>query len=76
MIITDVKGRGKQKGIVYQWRGRKCYVDLNPKIKIEIVVLENRVEDLVDTIVKNAATGEIGDGKILQSLELKRFSHL
>ena len=64
MTITDVKGRGKQRGMVHQWRGREYCVDLIPKIKVEVVVPEKLVEDVIDTIVKNASTGEIGDGKI------------
>ncbi|WP_406660678.1 P-II family nitrogen regulator [Methanolobus sp. ZRKC3] len=64
LTVTDVKGRGKQKGVMQQWRGRKYCVDLLPKIKIEIVVSEEDTDNVVDIIQKTAATGSIGDGKI------------
>jgi nitrogen regulatory protein P-II 1 len=62
--VTDVKGRGKQKGVMQQWRGRKYCVDLLPKIKMEMVVGEEDVDKVVDIVMKTAATGSIGDGKI------------
>jgi nitrogen regulatory protein P-II 1 len=64
VTVTDVKGRGKQKGVMQQWRGRKYCVDLLPKIKMEIVVSEEDADKVVDIIMKTAATGSIGDGKI------------
>jgi nitrogen regulatory protein P-II 1 len=64
ITVTDVKGRGKQKGVMQQWRGRKYCVDLLPKIKMEIVVHDENVDKVVDIIMKTAATGSIGDGKI------------
>ncbi len=64
ITVTDVKGRGKQKGVMQQWRGRKYCVDLLPKIKVEIVVSEEDTDNVVDIIQKIAATGSIGDGKI------------
>lgn len=64
VTVTDVKGRGKQKGVMQQWRGRKYCVDLLPKIKMEIVVNDYDVDKVVDIITKTAATGSIGDGKI------------
>ncbi|TGC09744.1 P-II family nitrogen regulator [Methanolobus halotolerans] len=64
ITVTDVKGRGKQKGVMQQWRGRKYCVDLLPKIKMEVVVNDNDAENVVDIIMKSAATGSIGDGKI------------
>ncbi|WP_340820376.1 P-II family nitrogen regulator [Methanolobus sp. WCC4] len=64
ITVTDVKGRGKQKGVMQQWRGRKYCVDLLPKIKMEIVVKEEDVDTVVDIIMKTSATGSIGDGKI------------
>ena len=63
----DVKGRGKQKGIVQQWRGRKYCVDMLPKSKIEMIVSDDDVEKVIEIIQKTAATGEIGDGKIFVS---------
>ncbi len=64
ITVTDVKGRGKQKGVMQQWRGRKYCVDLLPKIKMEIVVKDEDVDKVVDIIIKTAETGSIGDGKI------------
>ncbi len=64
MTVTEVKGRGRQKGIEHQWRGRKYRVDLLPKVKIEMVVRDEDVDKVVDIILSNARTGSIGDGKI------------
>ncbi|MCQ1534202.1 P-II family nitrogen regulator [Methanosarcina sp. KYL-1] len=64
LTVTDVKGRGQQKGIVQQWRGKKYCVDLLPKTKIEIVTSEDKVEEVINVIQSTAFTGEIGDGKI------------
>jgi nitrogen regulatory protein P-II 1 len=64
MTVTEVKGRGRQKGIVQQWRGAEYVVDLIPKTKIEVVVADADVEKVVDVIATSAATGQIGDGKI------------
>ncbi|MCS3924115.1 P-II family nitrogen regulator [Methanosalsum natronophilum] len=67
MTVAHVEGRGKQKGVVQQWRGRTYSVDLIPKIKIEMVVPDKDVEKLVEVIKTSAATGTIGDGKIFVS---------
>ncbi|MDD3042209.1 MAG: P-II family nitrogen regulator [Methanosarcinaceae archaeon] len=64
ITVSDVKGRGQQKGIVQQWRGREYCVDLLPKTKIELVVREKQVEEVIELIRDVADTGEIGDGKI------------
>ncbi|MEN6396933.1 MAG: P-II family nitrogen regulator [Methanoregula sp.] len=64
MTITEVKGRGEQKGISLEYRGGKMTVDLLPKVKIEIVIRDKEVEDLVATLTGAARTGKIGDGKI------------
>ena len=64
MTVSQVSGRGKQKGIILQWRAGEYRVDLLPKIKIELVVLEEDVPPVLDAIIKNARTGETGDGKI------------
>ncbi|KXS43183.1 MAG: nitrogen regulatory protein P-II 1 [Methanohalophilus sp. T328-1] len=64
LTVTEVKGRGQQKGMVQQWRGRKYCVDLLPKTKIEIVLSEDEIDEVVELIRKTASTGEIGDGKI------------
>jgi nitrogen regulatory protein P-II 1 len=64
MTVSEVSGRGKQKGIPLQWRVGEYRVDLLPKLKIELVVLDEDVTAAVDAIVRNARTGETGDGKI------------
>jgi nitrogen regulatory protein P-II len=64
MTITEVKGRGEQKGISLEYRGGKMTVDLLPKVKLEIVVRDNAVDDLIATLTGAARTGKIGDGKI------------
>ncbi|MGA7470978.1 MAG: P-II family nitrogen regulator [Halobacteriota archaeon] len=64
MTITEVKGRGKQKGITEIYRGREYQIDLLPKVELMMVVDDADVERVVDTIMHGARTGEIGDGKI------------
>src|SRR3989338_7247810 len=67
LMITEIEGHGKQMGVVQQWRGEKYKVELLPKIKIDIVVREQDVERITKTVIDNAKTGEIGDGKIFIS---------
>src|SRR3989338_4048007 len=67
LMISEIEGHGKQKGVVQQWRGEKYKVDLLPKIKIAIVVKDSEVDRILKTIIDNAKTGEIGDGKIFIS---------
>jgi nitrogen regulatory protein P-II 1 len=67
MTITEVRGHGQQKGHTETYRGREYGVDLLPKVKIEMVLPDNRVDAAIDVIVKNASTGKIGDGKIFVS---------
>jgi len=64
MTITDVMGRGEQKGLEFSHRTGKYRVDLLPKIKIEIVVRDEDARKVIDVIIERARTGEIGDGKI------------
>jgi len=64
MTVTDVRGCGRQKGHVERYRGSEYTVDLLPKVKVETVVKEEQVEEVVKTIADAARTGEIGDGKI------------
>jgi nitrogen regulatory protein P-II 1 len=64
MTITEVKGRGEQKGITLEYRGGLMTVDLLPKIQIEIVVRDAEVDSIVTIISESARTGKIGDGKI------------
>lgn len=65
MTVSEVSGRGRQNGITLQWRAGEYRIDLLPKIKIELVVLDEDVPGAIDAIVRNARTGEIGDGKII-----------
>src|SRR3982074_1906465 len=64
MTISDVRGHGRQKGHTEVYRGREYTVDLLPKVKLEIVLPDELVEATVSAILKGAATGKIGDGKI------------
>ncbi|MFA5056213.1 MAG: P-II family nitrogen regulator [Dehalococcoidia bacterium] len=64
MTVSEVSGRGKQKGITLQWRAGEYCVELLPKVKIEMVVLDEDVGAAVNTIISKARTGERGDGKI------------
>ena len=64
MTISEVRGRGAQKGVVQEFRGQQVQVDYLPKIKIEIVINTTPLDDVIDAIVENAASGQIGDGKI------------
>jgi nitrogen regulatory protein P-II 1 len=64
MTIIDVKGRGEQKGITLEYRGKKMEVDLLPKVKIELVVRDEDVEAVIGVIKSSAKTGKVGDGKI------------
>ena len=64
ITVSEVKGRGQQKGLVQQWRGREYCVDLLPKTRIEIVLSEQDVDRVIKIIQGAAATGNIGDGKI------------
>ena len=64
VTVTEVKGRGRQLGITESYRGRDYKVDLLPKTRLEIIVNDEDVDTVVETIVKTAQTGDIGDGKI------------
>jgi len=67
MTVLEARGHGRQKGHTEFYRGREYTVDLIPKIKIELVVGDERAEQVVQTIVTAARTGKIGDGKIFLS---------
>ncbi len=70
ITVTEVKGFGRQKGHTELYRGAEYVVDFLPKIKMEIVIGDDLVEEVTNTIVKAAQTGRIGDGKIfITSLE-------
>jgi nitrogen regulatory protein P-II 1 len=64
MTVTEVSGRGRQRGITLQWRAGEYRVELLPKIKIEIVVLDEDLGKALNAIVSRAKTGERGDGKV------------
>mgnify|MGYP000084622168 CR=1 FL=1 len=64
LTVTEVKGFGRQKGHTELYRGAEYVVDFLPKIKVEIVLTDDLVEQAVETIIKAARTGKIGDGKI------------
>jgi nitrogen regulatory protein P-II 1 len=64
LSIGEVKGSGRQKGIVEHYRGSTLTVNVRPKLKLEIVVDDKEKSMVVETILKHARTGEIGDGKI------------
>ena len=67
MTVSEVKGFGRQKGHTEIYRGSEYKVDFLPRIKIEIVLPDNRVESAVGAIVSSAKTGKIGDGKVFVS---------
>ena len=64
MTITEVRGFGRQKGHTEMYRGTEYSVDFVPKVKLEVVVNAGGVQKVIDTIMKSAQTGQIGDGKI------------
>jgi len=67
MTITEVKGFGRQKGHTEIYRGSEYTVDFLPKIKLEVVLADERVDTAIAAIVKAAKTGKIGDGKVFVS---------
>jgi nitrogen regulatory protein P-II 1 len=67
MTITEVRGFGRQKGHTEMYRGTEYRVDFVPKVKIEVVVDDAKLQAAIDTIAKSSRTGQIGDGKIFVS---------
>ncbi|OHB81433.1 MAG: transcriptional regulator [Planctomycetes bacterium RBG_16_64_12] len=67
MTVTEVRGFGRQKGHTEMYRGTEYTVDFVPKIKIEVVVPEKDLQEVLDTIMRSAQTGQTGDGKIFVS---------
>ncbi len=67
MTATEVKGFGRQKGHTELYRGAEYVVDFLPKMKLEIVVSDHQVDEVIETITSAAQTGKIGDGKIFVS---------
>ena len=64
LTVTEIKGYGRQKGHTELYRGAEYSIDFLPKIKIEVVVTDDKVESVIDTVTDAAKTGKIGDGKI------------
>ena len=64
ITVSEVKGFGRQKGQAELYRGAEYIVDFLPKIKLEIIISDGLVDDVVNSIIKSAQTGRIGDGKI------------
>lgn len=64
ITITEIEGHGMQKGTVQQWRGEKYKLEFLPKVKVEIVCLNQDVEKIIQAIQDAAFTGGVGDGKI------------
>jgi nitrogen regulatory protein P-II 1 len=64
MTVTEVRGHGRQRGHKEVYRGQEYVVDLLPKVKLELVVPTDRLEEVLKTVVTTARTGKIGDGKI------------
>ena len=67
MTVIEVKGFGRQKGHTEMYRGTEYTIDFVPKVKVEVVVDDGKLQAALDTIVKAAHTGQIGDGKIFVS---------
>jgi len=67
MTVSEVQGFGRQKGHTEIYRGAEYTVDFLPKLKVEVVVSDDRLNEVVQAIIKAAKTGKIGDGKILIS---------
>ena len=64
LTISEVRGYGRQKGHTETYRGSEYRIEFIPKIKIEVVVEDNKTEKVVDAILRTAKTGQVGDGKI------------
>src|SRR3982751_3345530 len=70
MTITEVRGFGRQKGHTEMYRGTEYKVDFVPKVKVDVIVSDGNLQKAIDTIMRTAQTGEIGDDKIfVQQLE-------
>ena len=67
MTVTEVKGFGRQKGTKETYRGAEYTTDFLPKLKIELYVADNMLQKVIDTIIRSAKSGSVGDGKIFVS---------
>lgn len=64
VMVSEIEGYGKQRGVSQSWRGQEYRVELLPKVKIDVIVANNQAESIVNTISGATKTGKIGDGKI------------
>ena len=64
MTVTEVRGFGRQKGQKEQYRGAEYTVDFLPKVKMEVVINDDQAKTVIETLIRTARTGQIGDGKI------------
>jgi nitrogen regulatory protein P-II 1 len=64
LTVTEVRGYGRQRGHTEVYRGAEYTVEFVPKVKLEVVVADEQVGDVLDTIIKEAQTGQVGDGKV------------
>jgi nitrogen regulatory protein P-II 1 len=64
MTVTEVRGFGRQKGQKEQYRGAEYTVDFLPKVKMEVVISDDQARQVIETLIRTARTGQIGDGKI------------
>ena len=64
MTVSEVRGFGRQKGHTEMYRGTEYEVDFVPKVKVEVVIPDAKLQSVLETIVKSARTGQVGDGKI------------
>ena len=78
MNVSTVKGRGRQAGIKESYRGSSYCIDLIPKTRVELIVNEEDLDRIIDIIIENARTGDVGDGKIFVSdvEEAVSYTHL
>ena len=67
LTVTETKGFGRQKGHTELYRGAEYVVDLLPKVRVEVAISDDKVETVIEAIIKAARTGKIGDGKIFVS---------
>jgi len=80
MTVTEVKGFGRQKGHTEFYRGAEYVVDFLPKVKLEIAVADDKVDSVIEAVIKAANTGRIGDGKIFvtpleQAIRIRTGEH-
>jgi nitrogen regulatory protein P-II 1 len=66
-MVTEIRGHGRQKGHTEIYRGQEYVVDLLPKIKIEVVIADSRLDEVIQIVADTARSGKIGDGKIFVS---------